>query len=38
VSLQGEGHTAFNAGNACVDATVEQYLIDGVVPPADVVC
>ena len=38
VTLQGEGHTAFNAGNACVDSTVEQYLIDGVVPPADVVC
>ena len=30
---QGDGHTAFNKGNACVDAAVEQYLIDGVVPP-----
>lgn len=38
VSRQGDGHTAFNKGNACVDATVEQYLIDGVVPAADVVC
>ncbi len=38
VTLQGEGHTAFNKGNECVNATVEQYLIDGVVPPADVMC
>ncbi|GAA4376885.1 alpha/beta hydrolase [Agromyces bauzanensis] len=38
VTLQGEGHTAFNAGNACVDAIVEQYLLDGVVTAADVVC
>ncbi len=38
VTRQGDGHTAFNKGNACVDATVEQYLIDGVVPPADVLC
>ena len=38
VTRQGEGHTAFNKGNACVDAKVEQYLIDGVVPAADVMC
>ena len=38
VTRQGDGHTAFNKGNACVDATVEQYLIDGVVPAADVPC
>ena len=38
VTRQGDGHTAFNTGNACVDATVEQYLVEGVVPPADVTC
>ena len=38
VTLQGEGHTAFNKGNACVDSTVEQYLVDDVVPAADVMC
>jgi pimeloyl-ACP methyl ester carboxylesterase len=38
VTRQGEGHTAFNKGNACVDAAVEQYLIDEVVPAADVMC
>jgi pimeloyl-ACP methyl ester carboxylesterase len=38
VTREGDGHTAFNKGNACVDDTVEQYLVDGVVPPADVTC
>lgn len=38
VTRTGEGHTAFNKGDACVDAAVEQYLLDGVVPPADVTC
>ena len=38
VSRQGDGHTAFDQGNECVDAAVEQYLIDGVVPVSDVTC
>ena len=38
VTREGDGHTAFNQGNECVDAAVEQYLIDGVVPAADVTC
>lgn len=38
VTRTGEGHTAFNKGDTCVDAAVEQYLVDGVVPPADVTC
>ncbi len=38
VTREGDGHTAFNQGNECVDAEVEQYLIDGVVPAADVTC
>jgi pimeloyl-ACP methyl ester carboxylesterase len=38
VTREGDGHTSFNKGNACVDATVEQYLVDGTVPPADVTC
>jgi len=28
----GDGHTAYNAGNECVDSAVEDYLIDGTVP------
>ena len=38
VTRQGDGHTAFNKGNACVDTTVEQYLIEGVVPGVDIWC
>ncbi|WP_446019454.1 alpha/beta hydrolase [Agromyces arachidis] len=38
VTRTGEGHTAFNKGDACVDDVVEQYLLDGVVPSADVTC
>ena len=38
VTRNGDGHTAYNKGNPCVDATVESYLVDGVVPPADVTC
>lgn len=38
VTRNGDGHTAYNKGNACVDAAVESYLVDGVVPPADVTC
>lgn len=32
IERDGDGHTAYNAGNACVDAIVEDYLIDGAVP------
>ena len=28
----GDGHTAYNAGNECIDIAVEDYLIDGTVP------
>lgn len=32
LSRDGDGHTGYNAGNTCVDETVEAYLIDGTVP------
>jgi pimeloyl-ACP methyl ester carboxylesterase len=38
VTREGEGHTAYNKGNACVDETVEDFLVDGVVPRADPMC
>ena len=38
VSRDGDGHTGYQAGNACVDDTVEDYLVDGTVPPGDVDC
>lgn len=38
VTYDGEGHTAYNKSNACVQGTVESYLIDGTVPAADPKC
>jgi len=38
VSYTGEGHTAYNKSNACVDDTVDDYFIDGTVPSADPEC
>ncbi len=38
ITRVGEGHTGFNKGNACVDAAVEAYLLDGTAPSADVRC
>lgn len=38
ITRVGEGHTGFNKGNACVDDAVNAYLLDGVVPEADVRC
>lgn len=38
VARDGDGHTGYNAGNACVDAVVEAYLVSGVVPQSDVSC
>ena len=32
VTRDGDGHTGYHSENACVDATVENYLVDGTVP------
>lgn len=32
LSRDGDGHTAYNSDNACIDSTIEDYLIDGTVP------
>jgi pimeloyl-ACP methyl ester carboxylesterase len=32
VSRDGDGHTGYHHGNACVDDAVERYLVSGVVP------
>jgi pimeloyl-ACP methyl ester carboxylesterase len=32
VTRDGDGHTAYNSGNECIDRAVESYLIEGVVP------
>ena len=38
VTFDGEGHTAYNKGNDCIDSTVEDYLVSGVVPSSDPLC
>jgi pimeloyl-ACP methyl ester carboxylesterase len=38
VSRDGDGHTGYHRGNACVDAAVESYLISGVVPTDGLSC
>jgi pimeloyl-ACP methyl ester carboxylesterase len=32
VTRNGDGHTGYNVGNACVDGAVEGYLLDGTLP------
>jgi pimeloyl-ACP methyl ester carboxylesterase len=38
VTREGDGHTGYNVGNACVDAAVEDYLLDGTVPVDGLTC
>jgi hypothetical protein len=38
ITRVGEGHTGYNKGNTCVDDAVVAYLVDGVVPDADIRC
>ncbi|MFJ9678705.1 alpha/beta hydrolase [Streptomyces sp. NPDC101194] len=38
LTYEGQGHGAYNSGNACVQRTVSAYLLDGTVPAAGTVC
>ncbi len=38
VRRDGDGHTGYQAGNQCVDSTVESYLVSGEVPDKTVDC
>jgi pimeloyl-ACP methyl ester carboxylesterase len=38
VTFHGEGHTAYDKGNACIDRTVDRYLLSGAVPAKDPQC
>jgi pimeloyl-ACP methyl ester carboxylesterase len=38
VRRDGDGHLAYHSGNACVDSTIESYLVSGKVPPGQVDC
>jgi pimeloyl-ACP methyl ester carboxylesterase len=38
VTYRGEGHTAYNKSNSCVNDVVDGFLIDGTVPESDPEC
>ncbi len=38
LTFNGDGHTAYNRGNACINRAVEGYLVSGVVPPDGTSC
>jgi pimeloyl-ACP methyl ester carboxylesterase len=38
IKRDGDGHTGYHEGNACVDDTVESYLVSGKVPTHEVDC
>ncbi|MEX1078506.1 MAG: alpha/beta hydrolase [Homoserinimonas sp.] len=38
VTYNGEGHTAYNKSNSCVNDAVDRYFIDGTVPETDPLC
>ncbi|MDQ4055400.1 MAG: alpha/beta hydrolase [Actinomycetota bacterium] len=38
ITREGDGHTAYNAGNKCVDQAIEGYLIEGTVPDDGLTC
>lgn len=38
ITRDGDGHTGYNVGNACVDEAVEDYLVDGTVPEDGLRC
>ncbi|WP_156760821.1 alpha/beta hydrolase [Microbacterium karelineae] len=38
ITYEAEGHTAYQAGSACVDGAVEAYLVDGTLPDEGLVC
>lgn len=38
ITRNGDGHTGYNKGNACVDAAVDAFLLNGTVPASDPNC
>ena len=38
LTYDGDGHTAYNRGNACINRAVEAYLVAGTVPPDGTTC
>ena len=33
LTREGDGHSAYREGNACIDSAVDAYLLDGTIPP-----
>ncbi len=38
VTYEGEGHTAYNKSNSCINDAVDDFLIEGVFPQSDPLC
>jgi pimeloyl-ACP methyl ester carboxylesterase len=38
IRRDGDGHTAYNSGNECVDEAIESYLLEGTVPTKTLDC
>lgn len=38
LTRDGDGHTAYNKGNSCIDEAIEGFLLDGDVPADDTKC
>lgn len=38
ITVEGDGHTAYNGDNACVNQVVDQYFLDSTVPDSDPEC
>ncbi len=38
ITFDGEGHTAYNKSNSCVNDAVDEFLINGTVPDTDPMC
>lgn len=38
ITFHGDGHTVYAKGQSCVDNAVDAYLIEGILPPANLQC
>ena len=38
ITYTGEGHTAYNKSNDCVNNAVDDFLVNGTVPATDPMC
>jgi pimeloyl-ACP methyl ester carboxylesterase len=38
ITVEGDGHTAYNGDNSCVNRVVDEYFLDGTVPDDDPKC